>query len=142
VYALAILATAAFKVFRPAHSALLPALCVTPLELTSANVVRGLVDSVSTLVGPLLAALLLDVGSPAAVFGAAAALALASGGRLLRLSYEAAPRAERRSHCGGSCRKRQRAFARSCAWQHTSATPASLPVRRSSTRAITAIAST
>src|SRR5215207_8314955 len=85
VYALAILATAAFTVFRPTHSALLPALCVTPLELTSANVVRGLVDSLSTLLGPLVAALLLDVGSPAAVFAATAALSL-------RLSYEAPPR--------------------------------------------------
>jgi MFS family permease len=92
VYALAVVATAAFTVFRPAHSALLPALCVTPLELTSANVVRGLVDSVSTLMGPLLAALLLDVGSPAAVFAAAAALSLGSGALLLGLSYEAPPR--------------------------------------------------
>jgi MFS family permease len=92
VYALAMVATAAFTVFRPAHSALLPALCVTPLELTSANVVRGLVDSVSTLVGPLVAALLLDVGSPAAVFAATAALSLGSGVLLLGLSYEAPPR--------------------------------------------------
>jgi MFS family permease len=93
VYALAMLGTAAFTVFRPAHSALLPALSVTPLQLTSANVVRGLVDSVSTLLGPLLAALLLDLGSPAAVFAAAAALSFASGALLLRLSYEAPPRA-------------------------------------------------
>jgi MFS family permease len=93
VYALATLATAAFTVFRPAHSALLPALSATPLELTSANVVRGLADSVSTLVGPLVAALLLDVGSPAAVFAVTAALSLASGALLLRLSYEAPPRA-------------------------------------------------
>jgi MFS family permease len=92
VYALATLGTAAFTVFRPAHSALLPALSVTPLQLTSANVVRGLVDSASTLFGPLLAALLLDVGSPAAVFAAAAALSFASGALLLRLSYEAPPR--------------------------------------------------
>ena len=92
VYALAILATAAFTVFRPTHSALLPALCVTPLELTSANVVRGLVDSLSTLLGPLVAALLLDVGSPAAVFAATGALSLGSGALLLRLSYEAPPR--------------------------------------------------
>src|SRR5215217_2892296 len=92
VYALAILATAAFTVFRPTHSALLPALCVTPLELTGANVVRGLVDSLSTLLGPLVAALLLDVGSPAAVFAATAALSLGSGALLLRLSYEAPPR--------------------------------------------------
>jgi MFS family permease len=92
VYALALLATAAFTVFRPAHSALLPALCLTPLELTSANVVRGLLDSISTLVGPLAAALLLDVGSPAGVFALAAGLALGSGALLLRLSYERPPR--------------------------------------------------
>jgi MFS family permease len=89
VYALALLATAAFTVFRPAHSALLPTLCRTPLELTGANVVRGLVDSLSTLLGPLVAALLLDVGSPAAVFALATALSLGSGLLLLRLSYEA-----------------------------------------------------
>jgi MFS family permease len=92
VYALALLATAAFTVFRPAHSALLPALCLTPLELTSANVVRGLLDSLSTLLGPLAAALLLDVGSAAAVFAFAAGLALASGVLLARLSYEPPPR--------------------------------------------------
>jgi MFS family permease len=92
VYALAILATAAFTVFRPAHTALLPALSTTPLELTSASVVRGLVDSMSTLIGPLLAALLLGLGSPAAVFAVTAALSLASGALLLRLSYEAPAR--------------------------------------------------
>jgi MFS family permease len=89
VYALAMLATAAFTVFRPAHSALLPALTVTPLQLTNAAVVRGLVDSVSTLLGPLMAALLLDVGSPTAVFALTVALSLASGALLLGLSYEA-----------------------------------------------------
>jgi MFS family permease len=92
VYVLAMLATAAFSVFRPAHSALLPALCKTPLELTGANVVRGLLDSASTLLGPLVAALLLDVGSAAAVFATTAALSLGSGALMLRLSYEAAPR--------------------------------------------------
>jgi MFS family permease len=94
VYALAMLATAAFTVFRPAHTALLPALSASPLELTSASVVRGLADSVSTLLGPLMAAVLLDVGSPAAVFALTAALSLASGLLLLRLSYEAPRRGE------------------------------------------------
>lgn len=93
VYALAMLATSAFTVFRPAHSALLPALTVTPLQLTNAAVVRGLVDSVSTLLGPLAAALLLDVGSPTAVFAFTAILSLASGALLLGLSYEAPRRA-------------------------------------------------
>jgi MFS family permease len=89
VYALAVLATAAFTVFRPVHSALLPLLSMTPLELTSANVVRGLVDSLSTLIGPLVAALVIDVGSTTAVFGVVAALSLWSGTLLLGLSYEA-----------------------------------------------------
>jgi MFS family permease len=93
VYAMAIVATAAFTVFRPAHTALLPILSATPLELTSASVVRGLLDSVSTLLGPVVAALLLGVGSPAAVFAVTAALSLASGALLLGLSYEAPRRA-------------------------------------------------
>jgi MFS family permease len=92
VYALVVVATAALSVFRPAHQALLPGLCRTPLELTNANVVRSLVDSLSTLVGPLAAALLLTFGGEPAVFGLAAALSLVSGALLLRLSYEAPPR--------------------------------------------------
>ena len=92
VYALAVVATAAFAIYRPVHSALLPALCSTPLELTSANVVRGLIDSLSTFIGPLVAALLLGVSTPAAVVGVAAALSLWSGVLLLGLSYEAPPR--------------------------------------------------
>src|SRR5947209_4642548 len=39
VYGLAIVATVAQTLFRPAHSALLPALCTSPQQLTSANVV-------------------------------------------------------------------------------------------------------
>ena len=92
VYGLALIATAAFTVFRPAHSALLPALCLTPVELTSANVVRGLLDSLSMLLGPLVAALLLDVSGAAAVFALAVALSLGSGALLLGLSYERPPR--------------------------------------------------
>ena len=61
VYALAVLSTIAATLYRPAHSALLPSLCHSGYELASANVVRGLLDSVATLVGPLLAALLLQL---------------------------------------------------------------------------------
>jgi MFS family permease len=93
VYALAVVATAAFTVFRPVHSALLPVLCLTPLELTSANVVRGLIDSLSTLLGPLAAAALLGFGSPAAVVVFAAVLSAWSGLLILGLSYEPPPRA-------------------------------------------------
>lgn len=92
VYGLAVVSTAAFRLFRPAHSALLPGLCNTPLELSSANVVRGLLDSLSTLLGPLAAALLLALSGPVAVFVTAAASALTSALLLLRLSYERPPR--------------------------------------------------
>jgi hypothetical protein len=92
VYALTVIATAGFTVFRPVHSALLPALAMTPLELTSANVVRGLLDSFSVLLGPAAAALLLDLEGPASAFALSAGLSLWSGLLLLRLSYEAPPR--------------------------------------------------
>jgi MFS family permease len=96
VYALAVVATAAFTVYRPVHSALLPELSMTPLELTSANVVRGLLDSLSVLLGPAAAALLLAVGSPAAVFGLAAGLSLWAGLLMFGLSYDGSPRGEPR----------------------------------------------
>jgi MFS family permease len=89
IYGLAIVATAAFTTFRPAHTALLPALCRTPLELTSANVVRGILDSLSTLIGPLGAALLIALGGPAAVFATSAGLTLGAAALILGLSYEA-----------------------------------------------------
>jgi MFS family permease len=92
VYGLAVISTMAFRLFRPTHSALLPSLCSTPFELCTANVVRGMLDSASTLLGPLGAALLLYLASPAAVFATSAALALTSGVLLFRLSYEAPPR--------------------------------------------------
>lgn len=90
-YAFAAVATIAFVVYRPAHSALLPSLCLTPLEFTSANVVRGLVDSLSLLIGPALAAALLAVANPATALGSAAVLTLAAGLALTGLSYDAPP---------------------------------------------------
>src|SRR5947209_10365767 len=79
VYAALIVATVAQTLFRPAHSALLPTLCGTPNELTAANVVRGLLDSLATLVGPLAAALLLKLSGPAAALVAAASASAAAG---------------------------------------------------------------
>lgn len=100
VYALAVLSTIAATLFRPAHSALLPALCRTGHELTSANVVRGMLDSVATLVGPLLAAVLLVLAAVllvladvSVVFAVAAAASLWAALLLLRVRYDAAPRA-------------------------------------------------
>jgi predicted MFS family arabinose efflux permease len=92
VYALAVLSTIAATLFRPAHSALLPSLCRTGYELASANVVRGLLDSVATLVGPLLAAVLLQFSGVTVVFAFAAGASLWAAALLLRLRYDAPPR--------------------------------------------------
>lgn len=92
IYVLAVLSTIAATLFRPAHSALLPSLCRTGHELASANVVRGMLDSASTLVGPLIAAVLLQVADVEVVFAVAAASSLWSAALLLRLRYEAPPR--------------------------------------------------
>src|SRR5437762_3084331 len=75
-YALAAIATLAGTLYRPAHSALLPSLCTTPLQLTSANVVRGLLDSASALVGPLAAGLLVGPIGVSGVFGLCAGASL------------------------------------------------------------------
>jgi Cyclic nucleotide-binding domain/Major Facilitator Superfamily len=92
VYLLAALSTIAATLYRPAHSALLPSLCRTGHELASANVVRGLLDSVATLVGPLLAAVLLEFTGVSVVFALASAASLAAAGSLLGLRYDAPPR--------------------------------------------------
>jgi MFS family permease len=92
VYVLAALSTIAATLFRPAHSALLPSLCRTGHELASANVVRGMLDSIATLVGPLLAAVLLEFTDVAGVFAFASAASLAAAALLLRLRYDAPPR--------------------------------------------------
>jgi MFS family permease len=92
VYVLAALATVAGTLYRPAHSALLPSLCRTGQELTSANAVRGMLDSVATLAGPLLAAVLVEFTGVAVVFAVAAGASLAAAALLLRLRYDAPPR--------------------------------------------------
>lgn len=92
IYALAVLSTIAATLYRPAHSALLPSLCRTGYELASANMVRGLLDSAATLVGPLLAAVLLQFTGVDIVFAVAAAASFLAAALLVRLRYEAPPR--------------------------------------------------
>ena len=91
-YGLAIVATVAQALYRPAHSALLPGLCTSPQQLTSANAVRGMLDSLSMLGGPAAAAVLLAVSGPAAVFAACAAASLLGGLVVVGLSYDPPPR--------------------------------------------------
>jgi Cyclic nucleotide-binding domain len=78
VYGLAALATTSITVTRPAQSALLPSLARTSDELASANLASGWTESVSVLVGPALAALLLRSSGPGAVFAVMAGLVACS----------------------------------------------------------------
>jgi MFS family permease len=96
VYALAILSTAAGLLYRPVNSALLPLLARTPSELASANIVRGLLDSISTLVGPALAGGLLAVGHLWSGFLAVAVICGLSALVTTRLTVEEPERSGRR----------------------------------------------
>lgn len=107
-YGLAVVATVAYALYRPAHSALLPALCTSPQQLTKANAVRGILDSSATLGGPAAAAVLLAVSGPAAVFAACAAASLVGGLVVIRLSYHAPPRS---TAVGGGGHEMLRGFA-------------------------------
>jgi len=92
-YGLAVVATVALALYRPAHSALLPALAKSPADLTAANAVRGMVDSLATLGGPVAAAALLAASGPAAVFAACAVASLLGGLVVVGLPYDMPPRA-------------------------------------------------
>jgi len=92
IYLPLVAATVAQTLFRPTHSALLPTLCMTPIELTSANAVRGLLDSLATLIGPLAAAVLLNVSGPAAVLFAAAGASALAAMLIVAVRFEAPPR--------------------------------------------------
>jgi MFS family permease len=94
-YVLVALATLVFTLFRPAHSALLPSLCTTPAQLSATMVVRGLLDSLSALAGPLLAAVLLGVIDVGGVFALGAGITLWSAWLIGRVRYEAPPRLPR-----------------------------------------------
>jgi hypothetical protein len=100
VYGLAIVATIAQTLYRPAHSALLPALCTSPQQLTSANVVRGMLDSLSALGGPLVATVLLATSGLTGVFVVCAAASLVGGLVVVALPYDAPPRAQGSARTG------------------------------------------
>lgn len=94
VYLLAAASQIAFTPFRGTHSAMLPSLCRTPDELTSVNVVRGALDSLSIVLGPLIAAYTVSVANVSVVFLVVAGFAFAAAGLLVGVSYERIPVAE------------------------------------------------
>ena len=91
-YGFAVVATVALALYRPAHSALLPALAKSPRDLTAANAGRGMLDSVATLCGPAAAAALLAASGPTVVFAACSAVSLLGGLVVLALPYDTPPR--------------------------------------------------
>ncbi|HET9996847.1 MAG TPA: MFS transporter [Nocardioides sp.] len=91
VYGLAIVSTIAFTPYRASHSALMPLLCRAPEELTSINVVRGLLDSFSVVVGPFVAAVLVSTSGVASVFVFAGVCGILSAVLVLGLTYERVP---------------------------------------------------
>jgi MFS family permease len=93
VYAIVALSTIATTVFRPAQSALLPALVRSPAELTAANVASSTLESVGTFLGPALGGLLLAVTSPEVVFAANAGTFLWSAALVVGLRRFEPPRA-------------------------------------------------
>ena len=61
---------------RPSISVIAPGLIVTPSDLVAVNLLTGNADSLSVLVGPFLASVILAVGGPALVFAGCAALSV------------------------------------------------------------------
>ena len=92
VYGLAALAATSITITRPAQNALLPSLARTTDELTAANVASSWTESVSVLGGPALAAVLLGVSGPGAVFAVMAAALACSGLLVTGVETAAEPR--------------------------------------------------
>ncbi len=85
VYLFAISAACAMTMTRPTQGALFPSLARTPEELTATNGLAGTVEGAGTLIGPLVAAGILVVAAPSAVFAAGTATCLVGALLVLRL---------------------------------------------------------
>ncbi|HEY3576507.1 MAG TPA: MFS transporter [Gaiellaceae bacterium] len=85
VYAFGAVVGLSSTLFRPALQALLPSLARTPEELIAANAATSTMEGLGTLVGPLLAGVLVALTDVAAVFSAAAVVFLIAAVLLVRV---------------------------------------------------------
>jgi MFS family permease len=85
VYAAAAVANLAAVIVRPTQSSLLPAHASSPQELAAANSVATAAEGIGVLVGPVLAAVLLDISDAVAVFAAAGLIALVAAALVARM---------------------------------------------------------
>jgi MFS family permease len=90
-YLCAALAASAVTITRPAQAVLVPSLVRSVDELTATNVVCGWIESISLLLAPIAAGLILAVSGPGTVFAVMAAVAVCSA--LLASSLHGAPAA-------------------------------------------------
>ncbi len=88
VFAFAALLGFAVTLIRPALQALLPSLARTPEELIASNGATSTIESFGTLVGPLLAGVLVSVANAGIVFAAGAAALLVAALLLLGVRVE------------------------------------------------------
>ncbi len=79
VYLLAILAQASLTTVRPMQAAIVPGIVGTAEQLTAANALSMILEGVGSLVGPLVAGLILAAASPGATFLAFAGSCLLAG---------------------------------------------------------------
>jgi MFS family permease len=88
VFAFAALIGLSSTLIRPALQALLPSLARTPEELIASNGATSTIESIGTLVGPLVAGVLVAVASTGVVFVVGSAALLVAAGLLARVTVE------------------------------------------------------
>ncbi len=88
VFALAAVVGLSSTLVRPALQALLPSLARSPAELIAANGATSTIESVGTLVGPLLAGVLVSVANVELVFAVAGGMLLVAAAILTRVRAE------------------------------------------------------
>jgi MFS family permease len=88
VFAFAAFVGVSSTLIRPALQALLPSLARTPEELIASNGATSTIESIGTLVGPLVAGVLVAVASTGVVFVVGSAALLVAAGLLARVTVE------------------------------------------------------